>query len=44
MLLSKSLAEHGLGEIKMDSCHISEACKFELTQLLTEYQDIFSKH
>ena len=39
-----SLADLGLADIKIDPAHISESCKNELTQLPTEFQDIFSKH
>ena len=39
-----SLADLGLADPKIDSAHISESCNNELTQLLTEFQDIFSKH
>ncbi|XP_066566330.1 uncharacterized protein LOC136753848 [Amia ocellicauda] len=42
--LTKSLVELGLGDIDISSCQVSEACRSQLTQLLTEYQDIFSKH
>lgn len=40
----KSLSELGLSDINIDSCQVSEDCKSRLIQLLTEYQDIFSKH
>lgn len=42
--LNRNLSELGLGDIDIDSCQVSDACKSQLTQLLTEYQDIFSKH
>lgn len=42
--LTKSLSELGLDNIDISSCQVSEACRSQLTQLLTEYQDIFSKH
>lgn len=42
--LSSRLAELGLGDIDVDSCQTSEACKTRLIQLLIDYQDIFSKH
>lgn len=38
------LLELGQGNINIGSCQVSEACKSRLTQLLTEYQDMFSKH
>ncbi|KAL2087418.1 hypothetical protein ACEWY4_016246 [Coilia grayii] len=41
---AKSLSELGLGDIDVDSCEVSETCKSRLIQLLTDYQDIFSKH
>lgn len=41
---TRSLSKLGLGDIDIGSCQVSEACKSRLMQLLTEYQDIFSKH
>lgn len=38
-----SLLELGLGDINIDWSQISDACKSELTRLLADYQDIFSK-
>lgn len=42
--LAKSLSEMGLSDVDIGSCQVSEDCKSRLTQLLIEYQDIFSKH
>lgn len=42
--LDKSLSELGLSDINVDSCQVSAACKSQLTQLISEYQDIFSRH
>jgi len=40
--LTKNLSELGLSDIEIGQ--VSGACKSRLAQLLTEYQDIFSKH
>lgn len=40
---ARSLSELGLGDIDISSCQVSEACKSQLVQLITEYHDIFSK-
>lgn len=42
--IDKSLTEVGLGDIDVDWSQISEDCKCKLTQLLVDYEDIFSKH
>lgn len=42
--LAKSLLELGLSDVDIDACQVSKDCKSRLTQLLIEYQDIFSKH
>lgn len=41
---AKTLSDLGLGDIKIDSSQVSDAFRSELVQLLTEYQDIFSRH
>ena len=43
-LSASGLSELGLGDIDLGSCRVSEGCRSRLIQLLTEYQDIFSKH
>jgi hypothetical protein len=40
----KSLSELGLSDVDVASCQVSEACRSQLKQLITDYQDIFSKH
>lgn len=42
--LASNLSDLGLGDIDLDSCQVSETCKSRLLQLLTEYEDIFSRH
>ncbi|KAK7879157.1 hypothetical protein WMY93_034063, partial [Mugilogobius chulae] len=42
--IAKCLSDLGLGDLDIDSCQVSDACKLRLAQLLIEYQDIFSRH
>lgn len=42
--IDKNLLNLGLEEIDVNWSQISDDCKSQLTQLLADYQDIFSKH
>ncbi len=42
--IDKSLLNLGLGDIDINWSQISDDCKSKLTQLVADYQDIFSKH
>ncbi|KAI2646029.1 Methylcytosine dioxygenase TET1 [Labeo rohita] len=42
--IDKNLFNLGLGDIDINWSQISDDCKSKLTQLLADYQDIFSKH
>lgn len=42
--LPKDLSELGLCDVDIDSCQVSVDCQSRLTQLLVEYQDIFSRN
>ncbi len=42
--IDKSLLNLALGDIDINWSQISDDCKSKLTQLLTDYQEIFSKH
>lgn len=42
--MSDALKHHGLSDLNLDSCEVSEHCKKNVFEVVLKYSDIFSKH
>lgn len=42
--IAGTLKQHGLSDLDIDSCEVSDSRKYELCRLAVTYSDIFSKH